>query len=139
MYYHPTDFRYVPRHISYIYHIVGRASVFSVDISPCPVPAAILSHLLPPSDCLSRNGRQDFASAMGTDDIYSTSLPPATNTYILGSVFTKLCHIFLLSDRLSYIEVKVIISVVRDIVVRSLLSWPSSLRNCFSIIFQCPC
>jgi hypothetical protein len=118
---------------------VGRASVFYVDVSPCPVPSAILSHPLPHSDCLPRYGRQDFASAMGTDDICSTTVPPATNTDIVGSVFTKLCHIFLLSDKLPHIEVKVRNSVVRDIVVRSLLSWPSSLRNCFLVIFQCPC
>jgi hypothetical protein len=76
MYYHPTDFCYAPCHISDIYHIVGRAFVFFVDVSPCPVPAAILSHLLPPSECLSQYGRLDFASALGTDDIRSTTAPP---------------------------------------------------------------
>lgn len=56
---------------------------------------------------------------------------PGTVTDIAGFIFTKLYHIMLLADRISYIEVKVINSSVGDIFVRYLLSWISSLRYCF--------
>ena len=107
-------------------------------VSPCPLPAAITSHcfhqpialtIWPPRICISAGKRR-----YSLDDC-----SPGKITDVVGSVFTKLCHIILFADRLSYIEVKVINSVVKDIFVRSLLSWLSSLRNYFLVIFQCPC
>ena len=48
------------RHNSTIYHVVWCASLFPVNISPCPVLSAILCQLCVPCDRLQNGGREDI-------------------------------------------------------------------------------